>query len=62
MESSQGKHTETQRGARALFIFTETFQKLTAIPLSGKLNCSAIFQTPDTVCELPLKLVGDSGE
>lgn len=30
-----------------MFIFTGTFQELTAIPSSGKPSLSAIFQTPD---------------
>lgn len=49
-----------QSAAWALFIFTWTFQELTAIPLSGELIFSAIFQTP--VCKLPLTLVWDNEE
>ena len=45
-ESERGR--DMQRSAGALFIFTGTFQELTAIPLSGVLNRCAIFQTPDT--------------
>lgn len=51
-----------QRASRVMFIFTWTFQELTAIPLSGELNFSAIFQTPDTVSKLPLTLVWDNEE
>lgn len=61
MESWEGKRRETLREAGALFIFTGTFQELTAIPLS-ELNFSAIFQTPDTVCEFPLTPVWHNEE
>lgn len=52
----RGGHKGRQGAARALFIFTETFHKLTVIPLSRELNGNAVFQFPDAVCELPLTL------
>lgn len=47
IELKRGKRRET--ASAALFIFTGTFQELTAIPSSGKPSLSAIFQTPDAV-------------